>query len=305
MIRTVLGLGCVILGCIPALADWEAGNPELTVTPLSGPAVGTTDPRGNSFLLQKDPAGTIVGILMLNAFLPEPDPIGGATPVLFSIDGKEAQAIREGKWERADLYRKLVFSVNGALEAGLSESFIDILEGARITFKYPAGSIGYESVSFSLRDSGGVLARTLGIETPIDHDRERGLREARSRVIEEQRALLLTPVDPAVEEARRALIGRQLELIRARVLDRWMRPARWSGLRCTLRITLMSTGNVLHVAVIKGSGDADFDASMAAAVRDASPLPLPADKALFGSFQLLEMVFEPADEGGDRLFSQT
>jgi TonB family protein len=305
MIRTLLGLGCVILVSSPALADWQAGNPGIAVTPLSGPAVSTTDSRGNSFLMQKDPAGDIVGILLLNAFLPEPNPIGGATPVLFSIDGKEAQAIREGKWERVDSYRKLDFSVNGALDSGLSESFIDILEGTRITFSYPAGSIGYESVSFSLGDPGSVVARTLGIETPIDHDRQRGLREAQSRVIEQHRALLLNPVDPAAEAARRALIDRQLELIRARVLDRWQRPARWSGLRCTLRITLMSTGEVLHVAVLKGSGDAEFDASMAAAVQDASPLPLPADKSLFGSFQQLEMVFESADEEGDRLFSQT
>lgn len=73
-----------------------------------------------------------------------------------------------------------------------------------------------------------------------------------------------------------------------------MRPAHWSGLSCALRITLMSTGEVPRVQVVTGSGDPGFDASMAEAARDAPPLPLPADPALFSDFQQLDMVFDPA-----------
>lgn len=305
MMRMLIGFGCTLVACAPALADWVSGSAGLAVSPLSAQSVTTSDPRGNSFLLQKDAAGNIVGCLLLNAFLPEPDPLDSAAPVLFSIDDKDPQAIRKGKWERTDLYRKLVFVVSGAVESGLSEPFIDMLEGGRITFRYPAGFVGYETVTFSLQDPAGVVAPTLEIEVPIDHDTQRNLREARVRMEMERKALLLNPVDPAVERARRALVDRQVELIRARVLDRWMRPPQWSGLRCTLQITLMSTGKVLHVAVIKGSGDPQFDASMTAAVHDASPLPLPADKTLFGSFQQLELVFDPAVEGGTSVLSNT
>lgn len=292
-----LGIGSALISCAPVLADWELVS-DTAVLQLSGPSVRTSDPRGNSFLMQKDAAGKVTGYLLVNAFLPEPDPVGVAAPVVFNIDGKDMQVIKEGKWERTDLYRKLVFTLSEATAFGLSEPFIDILEGGRITFRYPAGSVGYETVSFSLNDPGGAVARTLDVEVPVDHDKQRVLRESHRRMEAERKAQLLNPVDAVAERARRTLIDSQLNMIRTRVMDRWMMPARWSGLRCTLQITLMSTGKVLQVAVIKSSGDPEFDASMATAVRDASPLPLPVDKTLFGSFQQLEMVFDPAVETG-------
>jgi colicin import membrane protein len=57
--------------------------------------------------------------------------------------------------------------------------------------------------------------------------------------------------------------------------------------------------------VVEGSGDAEFDASMATAVRDASPLPLPTDPSLFGDFQRMEMVFDPADAGDSRMYTES
>lgn len=67
----------------------------------------------------------------------------------------------------------------------------------------------------------------------------------------------------------------------------------------------MSTGEVMQVDVLSGSGDPDFDASMTAAVRDASPLPLPADPALFESFQRLEMRFGSPDASTGRYYPRS
>jgi TonB family protein len=303
MMRTVLIAGGALMSCSAAWAEWEAVAGDDLATPAAGQLVRSSDSRGNSFLLQRDAAGNIVGYLLINAFLSEPDSLGTATPLMFSIDGKAPQSIREGRWEAADLYRRLGFEISGTEEAGLSESIIDILEGAEITFRYSAGSAGYQEVSFPLQDPGGVVARTLAIALPVDHAKQSTLRETHLRVEAERQAQRLNPVDPDTERARRALIDRQKESIQAYVTDRWARPAHWAGLSCTLQITLMSTGKVLQVAVLKGSGDPDFDASLVTAVRDASPLPLPADPALFDSFQQLDMVFDSAAAPAGGTFS--
>lgn len=283
----------------PAAANWA---PD-TAGSLGARTVSTTDPRGNSFSLRKDASGNIAGVLRINAFLPEPDQIGSATPVVFSIDGKTERPIREGKWERVGLYWTLVFPVSGPPGNGLSEALIDLVEGERIEFRYSSASVGYDGVGFPLRDPDGVVTQALDVITPIDRERQRVLRDARQSMLAQQRAEVLDPVDPAAEVARRATVERHLALIQARVMDRWMRPARWAGLSCTLRLTLMSTGKVLQVTVVRSSGDPEYDASMMTAVRNASPLPLPADPALFYRFQQLEMAFEPVGAGTGSLFS--
>jgi TonB family protein len=280
------------MSCSAAWAEWEAVTPGESAVPAAGQLIRSSDSHGNSFLLQRDAAGNIVGYLLINAFLSEPDSLGTATPLLFSVDGKASQSIREGQWVATDLYRRLSFEISGTEEAGLSEPFIDILEGTEITFRYSAGSVGYQEVSFPLRDPAGVVARTLAVELPVDHERQRVLRETHQRQEAERQAQRLNPLDPETERARRALIDRQREAIREYVMDRWARPARWAGLSCTLQVTLMSTGKVLQVAVRESSGDPDFDASLLTAVRDASPLPLPSDPSLFDSFQQMEMVFD-------------
>lgn len=297
----VLALSSVMAVCGPAAANWE---PDTTAS-IDARTVTTRDPRGNSFSLRKDGTGNIVGLLRFNAFLPEPDQISSATPVMFSIDGKAEYSIKEGKWERAGLYWMLVFPVSGPPETGLSEALIDLVEGERIGFRYSSSAVGYDSVSFPLQDPAGVVARAFDVAMPIDRDRQHVLRDTQLRLRAQQRAEVLNPVDSAAEAVRRAVVEHHQALIRERVLDRWMRPARWVGLSCTLKLTLMSTGKVLQVAVVQSSGDAEFDASVAAAVRNASPLPLPADATLFGSFQQLEMVFDPAIEGGASMFSGT
>ncbi|MGE0371704.1 MAG: cell envelope integrity protein TolA [Gammaproteobacteria bacterium] len=293
---------CVSCG---SWADWDmlfeverAGNRIVK-------SIKTQDTRGNSLVIHRDVDGPFRADLYLNAYLPAPDPVSAAAPVSFTIDGNPPHLIDAGAWETEEPYRRLAFPLSGAPETGLSEALIQILEGKRLSVSYHTGALGQEMLQFALADPGGTAAAALGIATPIDHLRQSELRESRLRMEAEHRAALLNPVDPDAERARRDAIHHQLGLIRERVLDRWMRPAHWSGLRCTLQITLMSTGKVLHVEVVEGSGDAAFDASMAAAVHDASPLPLPTDASLFGDFQRMEMVFDPADMQESRMYSET
>ncbi len=268
-------------------------------------SIRTLDTRGNSFVIHRDADGSFRANLYLNAYLPEPDQVSAAAPVSFTIDGNPPHFIGAGAWETEEPYRRLAFPLSDAPESGLSDALIQILEGEQLSVSYRAGALGQETLQFALADPGGTAAAALGIATPVDHLRQSDLRESRLRMEAERRAALLNPVDPESEQARLDAIHHQLGLIRERVLDRWMRPAHWSGLRCTLQITLMSTGKVLRVEVVEGSGDAEFDASMATAVRDASPLPLPTDPSLFGDFQRMEMVFDPADAGDSRMYTES
>ncbi len=83
--------------------------------------------------------------------------------------------------------------------------------------------------------------------------------------------------------------------IQQKVNSRWIRPvSSVKGLRCTIRVKLLPTGDVMDVQVIKGSGDNIFDNSAANAVRKASPLPVPKSRTLFSKhFRTFTFNFNP------------
>lgn len=102
--------------------------------------------------------------------------------------------------------------------------------------------------------------------------------------------------------ANQAVVDRYSGLIRAAVQDAWVRPptAR-SGMVVTLRIGILPGGELASVVPVKGSGDAAFDASAVAAVKEAARrkgrLPVPDDAAVFSQyFRVFTMNFRPDDQ---------
>jgi len=84
------------------------------------------------------------------------------------------------------------------------------------------------------------------------------------------------------------------EQIRARIERAWIRPASArTGLRCEVRITQVPGGEVVGVKVGTCNGDDSVRQSIEAAAYRASPLPLPADPALFD--RNLVVTFRPQD----------
>ena len=66
------------------------------------------------------------------------------------------------------------------------------------------------------------------------------------------------------------------------------------GLKCTIQVKLLPSGEVIEATVINSSGDVVFDRSAENAVNKASPLPVPQDKALFNDeFRTFTFVFKP------------
>jgi colicin import membrane protein len=85
------------------------------------------------------------------------------------------------------------------------------------------------------------------------------------------------------------------QAIQQKVNRSWIRPVSVeAGLKCTIRVKLMSDGTVIDAEVISSSGDEIFDRSAENAVNKASPLPVPKDKELFArEFRTFEFLFNP------------
>ncbi len=97
------------------------------------------------------------------------------------------------------------------------------------------------------------------------------------------------------ERAARHMTIRASRAIQQKVNNSWIRPmSSRKGLRCTVRVTLLPSGDVMDVRVVKSSGDTVFDRSAENAVRKASPLPVPKDRSVFNqNFRNFTFVFKP------------
>ncbi len=124
---------------------------------------------------------------------------------------------------------------------------------------------------------------------------EKRRREAERKRREDELKSLLAAEEEFLEgEARRknqAELARYIDRIRARVESRWREPPNVrEGMSSSVRIRLSPSGEVLVVKTVQSSGDAVFDRSVEAAVRKASPLPLPSDTAILPDFP--ELIFK-------------
>ncbi len=145
-----------------------------------------------------------------------------------------------------------------------------------------------------------------------DAEKQRQKALARKKAEEKRKAELARK---KAEQARQAELARQREAaaaktrakaaqqmtirasraIQQKVNNSWIRPMTSSkGLRCTVRVKLLPSGDVMDVRVLKSSGDPIFDRSAENAVRKASPLPVPKDRTVFNqNFRTFTFVFKP------------
>lgn len=95
----------------------------------------------------------------------------------------------------------------------------------------------------------------------------------------------------AARKARQTEIDKYMDLIENKIYQNWvMPPSTNKGLVCELQVTLIPTGDVVNIELSKSSGDPVYDQSVIAAVRRASPLPVPpAQDGLFDVFRNLTL----------------
>lgn len=122
-------------------------------------------------------------------------------------------------------------------------------------------------------------------------------RELQEQLLAEQLAGEQKAQEQARKQAERAMAieADYMQQIQQHVSSYWSYPAVVRPEEETeLRITLVPTGQVIQVSVVKSSGNPALDRSVEQAVRKASPLPVPKDIHVFEkSFRNLTMKFRP------------
>ncbi len=90
---------------------------------------------------------------------------------------------------------------------------------------------------------------------------------------------------------KQTMIDKYMNLIEAKVYQNWIKPpGDLKGKVSELQVRLIPSGDVINIELSKSSGDPVYDKSVQAAVKKASPLPLPpADTGLFDVFRDLHL----------------
>ena len=143
------------------------------------------------------------------------------------------------------------------------------------------------SLSSSQPKSAGAIEKIDEAEKVEAESTEKAKADAATQAkIEAQKAKAATQRAEA-EQAKLA--------IKQKVNRSWIRPvSTTAGLKCTIRVRLLSDGTVMDAEVISSSGDKDFNRSAENAVNKASPLPVPKDKELFAKeFRTFQFLFNP------------
>ncbi len=95
--------------------------------------------------------------------------------------------------------------------------------------------------------------------------------------------------------ANKKLVISSTQAIQLKVNNSWIKPiSATKGMKCTIRVKLLPSGDVMETKIVSSSGDMIFDRSAENAVRKASPLPVPKDRGLFAEkFRSFTFVFKP------------
>jgi colicin import membrane protein len=95
----------------------------------------------------------------------------------------------------------------------------------------------------------------------------------------------------AAAKEKQTVIDKYMNLIENKIYQNWITPPSTNtGLVCELQVQLIPSGEVINIELSKSSGDPVYDQSVIAAVRRASPLPVPpADSGLFDVFRNLNL----------------
>lgn len=122
-------------------------------------------------------------------------------------------------------------------------------------------------------------------------------RELQERLLEEQLSREQKDQEEAQKQAERASVieASFMEQIQAHVSSYWQYPSVVRPEEETeVKITLVPTGQVIQVIIVKGSGNLALDRSVEQAIRKASPLPVPKDIHVFEkSFRNFTIKFRP------------
>lgn len=125
-------------------------------------------------------------------------------------------------------------------------------------------------------------------------EQEKSLLEQLAREQAEADAVAQQKAEKQAEQAA-SMTADAIDAIRAKIEAVWKYPPNVRpNMETEVHITLVPTGEVINVKILKGSGNTALDRSVEQAIFKASPLPVPKDPRVFEkSFRNLVMKFRP------------
>jgi len=119
------------------------------------------------------------------------------------------------------------------------------------------------------------------------------------KLLQQQLAAEQQQLDHDKQQALQGELSKYGEMIRAAIQQQWIIPENIpKDIACKLAIVLGPGGVVLDVKLVQSSGNAILDRSAMAAVRKASPLPVPADESLFSQMREINLLVRPEGIAG-------
>lgn len=131
-----------------------------------------------------------------------------------------------------------------------------------------------------------------------ERKRQEKLKEEQAKKLAaEKEAKAKAAAEQAARTAAMARIQGYKEKIEAKVRSNTIVPPDIVGKpSVTFEITLLPTGEVLNIRLVKSSGFPSYDAAAERAIKKSEPLPVPKDDpALFAQFRIGNYVFRPDD----------
>ncbi|MGH8671980.1 MAG: energy transducer TonB, partial [Burkholderiales bacterium] len=99
-----------------------------------------------------------------------------------------------------------------------------------------------------------------------------------------------------IANANQALVDDYKSRIRAKIRRNVVMPPGMEGNpQAEYSVTLLPSGEVLDVELLRGSGSESYDSAVERAIYKSQPLPLPPQSSLFVRFRELKLIFRPQD----------
>ncbi len=141
------------------------------------------------------------------------------------------------------------------------------------------------------------------LEKKIKADKEAQLRKSAEQAAQKEADRLAQAQAKAdqqeandkADKAKDDLVNKYKKRIYDAIKREWSIPPQSAELSAQVRIVLLPDGEVRSILFLKRSGNSAFDASIEAAIEKASPLPVPADAALFSQFRSVTFNFSSKD----------
>jgi colicin import membrane protein len=133
------------------------------------------------------------------------------------------------------------------------------------------------------------------------HEQEKQVQQEKAEKLRQQQAdaaaaKALKAQEAARQSAAQKVVGDYTDRIKAKIKRNIILPELQGNPEAEFAVTLMPTGEVLHLKLVRSSGSSAYDSAVERAIYKAQPLPLPPEPGMFSQFRELNLKFRPKED---------